>query len=100
MPTFGCHNCKADLKAFEDRPYEEWPCAKCALAKNYSHTFCTGYFDTADLDGIEDDGTVDGIHLTDLGFRHYADKMIPVLRPLLYPDGEMRSNTAIMHGEK
>ena len=58
MPTFGCHNCKADLKAFEDRPYEEWPCAKCALAKNYSHTFCTGYFDTADLDGIEDESLV------------------------------------------
>ena len=58
MPTFGCHNCKADLKAFEDRAYEEWPCAKCALAKHYSHTFCTGYSDTADLDGIEDESLV------------------------------------------
>jgi hypothetical protein len=35
------------------------------------------------LDGVEDDGTVDGIHLTDLGFRHYADKLVPVLRPIL-----------------
>ena len=35
------------------------------------------------LDGPEDDGTVDGIHLTDLGFLHYANKMIPILRPLL-----------------
>lgn len=35
------------------------------------------------LDGVEDDGTVDGIHLTDLGFRHYADKLIPILKPLL-----------------
>lgn len=43
------------------------------------------YVTSEGLDGIEDDGTVDGIHLTDLGFRHYADKMIPVLRPLLYP---------------
>lgn len=58
MPTFGCHNCKADLKAFEDRPYEEWPCAKCSLAKNYAHTFCTGYFDTADLDAIVDESRV------------------------------------------
>ena len=58
------------------------------------------YVTSENLDGVEDDGTVDGIHLTDLGFRHYADKMIPVLRPLLYPDDEMRSNTAIIHGEK
>ncbi len=36
------------------------------------------------LDGVEDDGTVDGIHLTDLGFKYYAEKMIPVLRPILY----------------
>lgn len=41
------------------------------------------YVDAIDLDGAEDDGTVDGIHLTDLGFRHYADKLVPVLRPLL-----------------
>lgn len=41
------------------------------------------YVTSEGLDGVEDDGTVDGIHLTDLGFRHYADKLIPVLRPLL-----------------
>lgn len=41
------------------------------------------YVTSEGLDGPEDDGTVDGIHLTDLGFRHYADKMIPILRPLL-----------------
>lgn len=43
------------------------------------------YYVTAEgLDGPEDDGTVDGIHLTDLGFRHYANKLMPVLYPLLY----------------
>lgn len=43
------------------------------------------YYVTSDyLDGVEDDGTVDGIHLTDLGFRHYADKLLPVLREALY----------------
>lgn len=41
------------------------------------------YVDSEGLDGPEDDGTVDGIHLTDLGFRHYADKMTPVLRRMI-----------------
>lgn len=41
------------------------------------------YVTSENLDGVEDDGTVDGIHLTDLGFVHYANKMIPVLRPIL-----------------
>ena len=41
------------------------------------------YIDCVDLDGAEDDGTVDGIHLTDLGFRHYADKLRPVLQAIL-----------------
>ena len=42
------------------------------------------YVTSENLDGVEDDGTVDGIHLTDLGFRHYADKLVPVLRGILY----------------
>ena len=41
------------------------------------------YVGSDGLDGAEDDGTVDGIHLTDLGFRHYADKLLPVLREAL-----------------
>lgn len=41
------------------------------------------YVTNHNLDGPEDDGTVDGIHLTDLGFRHYADKLVPVLRAVL-----------------
>ncbi|MDE6277746.1 MAG: SGNH/GDSL hydrolase family protein [Muribaculaceae bacterium] len=41
------------------------------------------YVTSEGLDGPEDDGTVDGIHLTDLGFRHYADKMTPILRKIL-----------------
>lgn len=46
------------------------------------------YYVTSDgLDGVEDDGTVDGIHLTDLGFRHYADKLIPILRDILTHTG-------------
>ena len=31
----------------------------------------------------EDDGTVDGIHLTDLGFRHYAELIVPRLKQIL-----------------
>lgn len=41
------------------------------------------YVESEGLDGVEDDGTVDGIHLTDLGFRHYADKLKPVLQKIL-----------------
>lgn len=41
------------------------------------------YIDSVNLDGIEDDGTVDGIHLTDLGFKYYAEKMTPILREIL-----------------
>lgn len=41
------------------------------------------YVESDGLDGPEDDGTVDGIHLTDLGFRHYANKMTPILRSIL-----------------
>jgi len=49
------------------------------------------YVDAVELDGAEDDGTVDGIHLTDLGFRHYADKLRPVLSEVL---GSRRSDGA------
>ena len=41
------------------------------------------YIDCKNLDGVEDDGTVDGIHLTDLGFKYYAEKVTPVLSRLL-----------------
>ena len=41
------------------------------------------YVTCEDLDGPDHEGTVDGIHLTDLGFRHYADRLIPVLKPLI-----------------
>lgn len=41
------------------------------------------YVDSVELDGVEDDGTVDGIHLTDLGFRHYANKLRPILQDIL-----------------
>lgn len=42
------------------------------------------YYITSDgLSGYDNEGTVDGVHFTDLGFRRYADKLIPVLKPLL-----------------
>ncbi len=64
------------------------PAKNAAFRRNYERLKAENpdnlYYVTAEgLDGVEDDGTVDGIHLTDLGFRHYADKMIPILRPLL-----------------
>lgn len=64
------------------------PAKNAAFRRGYDKLKAEGaeniyYVESTGLDGIEDDGTVDGIHLTDLGFRHYADYMIPVLKPLL-----------------
>ena len=65
------------------------PAKNAAFRKNYDKLKAENphnlYYVTSDgLDGVEDDGTVDGIHLTDLGFRHYADKMTPILGGILY----------------
>ena len=64
------------------------PKKNAAFRRNYERLKAENpnnlYYVTSEgLDGPEDDGTVDGIHLTDLGFLHYANKMIPILRPLL-----------------
>ena len=64
------------------------PRKNAALRRNYDRLVADGYkniyyVESLGLDGPEDDGTVDGIHLTDLGFRHYADYMKPRLRAIL-----------------
>lgn len=64
------------------------PAKNAAFRKNYERLKAENpeniyYIDSVNLDGVEDDGTVDGIHLTDLGFRHYADKVLPMLRAIL-----------------
>lgn len=56
MSTFGCHRCKVNLKDWEGKPYEEWPCASCSLSKDYSRTFNTGYFDTGKAEEDESEG--------------------------------------------
>lgn len=57
MGTFGCHSCGVKLEELKDKPYEQWPCATCALSKNYTKTFSTGFFDTGedDEDGLPDE---------------------------------------------
>lgn len=45
--------------------------------KNLYYVSCEG------LTGPGEEGTVDGIHLTDFGFRGYADKLEPVLKKAL-----------------
>ncbi len=50
------------------------------MAENPNNLY---YVNCVNLDGVEDDGTVDGIHLTDLGFKYYAEKLIPALQPLI-----------------
>lgn len=41
------------------------------------------YVDGIDILGEEGEGTVDGIHLTDLGFSHFADSLYPLLNALI-----------------
>lgn len=64
------------------------PAKNAAFRRNYERLKAENpdnlyYVESTGLDGIEDDGTVDGIHLTDLGFRHYADKLTPILGKIL-----------------
>ena len=67
---------------------EYLPKKNAAFRKNYDKLVADGYkklyYVTSDgLSGYDNEGTVDGIHFTDIGFRRYADKLLPVLRPLL-----------------
>lgn len=67
---------------------EYLPAKNAALARNFDRLVADGYknvyyIESVGMDGVEDDGTVDGIHLTDLGFRHYADLVGPKLREIL-----------------
>lgn len=64
------------------------PAKNDAFRRGYTKLREMGYkniyfIESEGLDGVEDDGTVDGIHLTDLGFRHYADLVTPRLREIL-----------------
>lgn len=61
------------------------PAKNKAYRKNFDRLYAEDpknlyYVESIGLDGAEDDGTVDGIHLTDLGFKYYAEKLIPVLK--------------------
>ena len=64
------------------------PAKNAAYRRNYEKLKAENpdnlyYVTSVCLDGPEDDGTVDGIHLTDLGFRHYANKLVPLIRDIL-----------------
>lgn len=64
------------------------PNKNAAFRKNYEKLLSDGYkniyYVTCEgLVGYDNEGTVDGIHFTDIGFRRYADKLIPVLKPLI-----------------
>lgn len=77
-------------------PYAKWdsffkkylPAKNEAFRKNYDRLKAENpknlYYVTCDgLTGLDEEGTVDGIHLTDLGFRAYADKLEAVLRKVI-----------------
>ena len=65
------------------------PAKNAAFRKNYEKLKAENpeglYYVTCEgLTGPDEEGTVDGIHLTDLGFRAYADKLEAVLREVLH----------------
>ena len=41
------------------------------------------YVTAGGLSGNDNEGTVDGIHFTDMGFRAYANKLIPILKDIV-----------------
>lgn len=64
------------------------PAKNEAFRKNYERLKAEGaknlyYVDCEGLTGPEEEGTVDGIHLTDLGFWAYAEKLEGLLRGIL-----------------
>ena len=65
-------------KADFDKELEEWrknyEKLKAEDPNNLYYVTCEG------LSGYDNEGTVDGIHFTDLGFRAYADKLIEILK--------------------
>lgn len=68
---------------------ENLPQKNAAFRKNYEKMKKENpknlyYLDCSGLTAKDEEGTVDGIHLTDYGFRAYADKLEPVLRKILH----------------
>lgn len=64
------------------------PKKNAAFRRNYEKLLADDpnnlYYVTAEgLSGNDNEGTVDGIHFTDLGFRAYADKLIAVLKDIV-----------------
>ena len=49
------------------------------LADGYKNIF---YIDSKNALGFDSEGTVDGVHFTDLGFKRYADFLINRLQEL------------------
>lgn len=41
------------------------------------------YFESKDILDPESEGSIDGIHFTDIGFKHFAEQLCPTLRTLL-----------------
>lgn len=48
------------------------------------------YIDCENINGPDNDGCSDGIHLTDLGFQHYSDKVLPYLKEVVKPTELMK----------
>lgn len=82
---------------YDQKMKDYLPAKNRAYRRNYERLVADNphnlYYVTSEgLDGAEDDGTVDAIHLTDLGFRHYADKLVPILQPIMQRQQRLRAS--------
>ncbi|MBQ9704616.1 MAG: SGNH/GDSL hydrolase family protein [Paludibacteraceae bacterium] len=64
------------------------PAKNAAFRKNYERLKRENpknlyYMTTDGMTGDQEEGTVDGVHLTDIGFRAYSDKLEKILRKVL-----------------
>ncbi len=70
------------------------PAKNAAFRKNFDRLVAEGdenlYYMTCDgMTGLDEEGTVDGVHLTDIGFRAYADNIEVILKSILADELEL-----------
>ncbi len=81
--------------AKDDSFFEKYlPEKNAAFRKTYDQRIADGdenlyYMTYEGMSGLDEEGTVDGVHLTDIGFRAYADKIEVILKDILADELEL-----------